>query len=527
MNFPELQQQAFKLIWSADSTVASYLNFYKSFSGLLHQDIPDYFRKPKLAFLSNFTVQGLAEVTKVRGIADNLWAGIYTSPYNQYAQEIINPASQFHVFNPDIVYFIVDLPDPSDAASSIEILDQLLAKSRAKVVIFAKEIADHYRENPQVIFFDFLDWLKKSGHQKSWYSKYMELGDLRLAPVAFPDLAEELLGYAVAISGSTKKCVAVDLDNTLWSGILGEDGLEKIVPNQDLQKFLLSLYEKGIILAINSRNNLKEALEAIDKHPRMILRTKHFAARQINWGDKVSNLIAIAKELNLGLDSFVFLDDDLFQQNLVRESLPQVAVVPIESLKNYAGFKNLKLTEEDVRRGQMYSEERQRKELQTRLKSLDEFLQELNLKVEIAAVDDSTISRASQLTQKTNQFNLTTRRYSEEDLKKFLADGGRAWTVRAKDRFGDYGIVGVAMIMPRDSDWRIDNLLLSCRILGKGVEKELTEFVLNEAKNNGVKRLTAEYLATAKNNQVENFWDSLAFKLAEKDGDRKIYHYDL
>jgi FkbH-like protein len=534
MSFEDYKKQLYTILFDPFAGPAAYLKFYNFLKNLSEESLPSYVRKIKIAFLSNFTINGLPEITKVRGLFHNLFLDIYSSPYDQCAQEILNSESNLYSFYPDIIYLFIDdktLPN----SILIDLIDQLILKSKAKIIVFNSEIINSYSGNNQIIAFDFQSWLSSTGHEKNWYTKYKELGDLRLLPEAFVDLSEKLLGYAVATSGITKKCVVVDLDNTLWQGVLGEDGFDKIIINKSLQEYLLDLFNKGIILAINSRNNQEEALQAIETHPEMILRKKHFAAWQINWGDKVSNMLELAKELNIGVDSFAFIDDDSFQQNLVIEALPEVAVIQAQNqnelcnfLKHYAGFCIFELTEEDIRRGQMYAEERERREFKTKAKTLDQFLKELNIKIEILKVNAATLTRSAQLTQKTNQFNLTTRRYSEEQLDSFLKNNGFAWTISASDRFGDYGIIGLAMIETFPGKWRVENFLLSCRILGRGVEFFLINYLFVEAKKNGIRTIVAEYCPTSKNAQTENFWDEAGFNLIEKDNKgMKLYNYNI
>lgn len=535
MSFEDSKKQLYTLLFDSATGPVAYLKFCSSLENLSVEHLPGYVRRIRVAFLSNFTVKGLPEITKVRGLFHNLLLETYSSPYDQCAQEILNSESDLYRFNPNIIYLFIDAKTLPNSKFLMDLIDQLILRTRAKVIVFNSEIINSYVGNRQIIAFDFPAWLKSTGHKKNWYTKYKELGDLRLLPEAFADLAETLLGYAIAVSGATKKCVVVDLDNTLWHGVLGEDGLDKIVINKSLQEYLLGLFNRGIVLAINSRNNQDEALHAIENHPEMILRKKHFAAWQINWGDKVSNMLELAKELNLGVDSFTFIDDDIFQQNLIREALPEVTVIPAQNhwesinfLEHYAGFSTFELTNEDIRRGQMYAEERNRRELQTELKTLEEFLKELNLKTEVQPVNGITLARAAQLTQKTNQFNLTTRRYSEEQLNAFLNKKGFAWTINAKDRFGDYGIIGLAMVEHSAEKWHVENFLLSCRILGRGVEKYLVDYLFSKARKNGVRTIVAEYCPTSKNSQAENFWDEVGFHLIEKDNKGvKIYNYNI
>ena len=534
MNFNEIQKQVSRLVGEGAGT-AAYLSLERKF-GDFHDEIPDYVRKPRLAFLSNFTIQGLPETVRARGLFHNLLPEIYNAPYNQYAQEILNEKSELYKFCPDVIYLFIDIDTLPSKEELTDLVRHIPIHSAAKIIVFNKEIKAKYPKSTLILPFNFQQWLKDSGHEKNWYTKYKELGDLRLAPGAFPDLAEQLLKFAVPVIYATKKCVVVDLDNTLWKGILGEDGIENIKPNKELQEYLLELFNKGTILAINSRNNKDEALEAIEKHPDMILRKDHFAEWQINWGNKAQNMISLAKDLNIGIDSLVFLDDDDFQLNLIREAFPQIATISfndrqrgLETFKSYAGLSKFEFTEEDTRRGRMYAEERKREELQSSLKTLEDFLRELNLKVSVSEVGEETIPRAVQLTQKTNQFNLTTRRYSEDDLEKFLSGGWKIWTVSATDRFGDYGVVGLLMAEPKGDVWRVDNFLMSCRILGRGIEDKTVDFLFGEAKKNGIKTILAEYIATSKNEQAKDFWDKQGFGLAAqlsggvKDGPKKYY----
>jgi FkbH-like protein len=277
--------------------------------------------------------------------------------------------------------------------------------------------------------FDFATFLNQIGKEKYWYTKYKDLGDLRLAPDAFVPLSEKLLRYVVDFLGATKKCLVTDLDNTLWKGIVGEDGAREVVPNKDIQNYLLELSKLGTILAINSKNNPEDAFETIDNHPDMVLRKNNFAAWRINWQDKAQNIRELAIELNLGLDSFVFIDDSSFEMNLVRDYLPEVAVMPPELIKDYSGFQKSSVTKEDERRGEMYQEEKKREEFKTSFGNIDDYLKNLEIKIKVAEANSKNIPRVSQLTQKTNQFNVTTRRYSEDDIRNFIKNGSKIWTL--------------------------------------------------------------------------------------------------
>ncbi len=542
MTFADLQKEITGLVAKNEASVAPYLSCAKSL-GTIQGEVPSYVRTIRTAFVSSFTIQGLAEVCQAQGIFHNLLAETYMAPYNQFSQEILAFKSGLYAFRPDVVYCMIDAPDVMDDAHLQSLVSTLLERTDARIVIFnfteGKKIdraaAGALNEglgslssnNARVIIFDFASFLDSIGRSEYWYTKYTDMGDLRLAPSAFPALAKRMLAFAVAASGNTKKCVVLDLDNTLWRGIVGEDGPMGIVPDKKIQEYLVDLFEKGIILAINSKNNSEDALEAIESNPAMALKKKNFAAWRINWDSKEKNMAELAEELNLGTDSFVFVDDDPFQRELITDAFPEIAVLPPERLVGYGGFHSFVLTQEDKRRGVMYVEERMRKELQKSLRTEEDFLKELALRVEVSDVSQETIARISQLTQKTNQFNVTTRRYSEQDIQTCLAHGWKIWAISVADRFGDYGVVGVIMVEPKRNVWRVDNFLLSCRVLGRRVEDYLVEHLLKAARHEGVIKIEAMYISSAKNQQTKNFWDTMAFVLVSEDGKEKQYRYEF
>lgn len=516
MIFSEFQRQASRLA-SNNFGVSEHLALARSLSDWRGEP-PLYFRKIKAAFLSTFTVKGLPEIFKARGLFHNLWVETYLAPYDQIAQEILNTQSGLHSFKPDIIYLLTEPADKIESELE-KLVEEWRRASTARVVV-CKNISDNGAS-----FFDFIHWLQKSDNIQHWYTKYKDLGDLRLAPDAFPALADQLLAFSVAAAGVTRKCLVLDLDNTLWEGIVGEDGAEKVKPNTELQKHALALYDRGVILAINSKNNEADALEALKNHPQMLLRPNHFAAWRINWNNKDTNMHEIAEELNIGLDSLAFVDDDPMQQELIRTTLPEVAVVPIAGLKNFSGFHSFNLTEEDKKRGQMYAEERGRKTLQAQTTDINTFLRQLELNIAIKSVEEATVPRVSQLTQKTNQFNLTTRRYSEDDIRQLMKSGWKIWTVQVQDRFGDYGLTGVCMVELQNREWRLDNVLLSCRVLGRGVERALMAYVIEQAMKHGADKVIGEYMPTAKNAPCANYLAETNFNLVAENNGVCRYEY--
>ena len=544
----EIQYAASMLYERRQSAVSEYIALGGSFGEADRAAVPEYMRNIKVAFLSSFTIQGLPEVFRTACLFNNVWADTYSAPYNQFTQEIVNKESALYRFDPALCFLIIDTKDIADDAHLELLVARLRAETTATIVIFNfipdvhesedrksvrfsetlnEKIKTAAQKKARVFVYDLQAFLARSGRDEIWNTKYAALGDLRIHPDAFPALAYDISRWAIAVAGATKKCVILDLDDTLWAGIAGEEGPAAVVPNRALQTFLLDLSKKGILLAVNSKNNINDAMEVLEHHPDMLLRTNDFANLKINWDPKDGNIAAIARELRLGTDSFAFVDDSSFERDVVRTVLPEVAVIAPEKLSDYPGFHTLGVTAEDIRRGEMYREEGARKALESSVASVDDFLRTLELEVAITAVVLETIPRVSQLTQKTNQFNVTTRRYSEADIAGKRREGWHIWSVSARDRFGEYGIIGVCMVEPLGDTWRIDTLLLSCRILGRKIENIVFVFLCNEAERQGVKKIIGEFIPTQKNAPAATFFPSVGFRLAAKDGVRETYEYTL
>ena len=342
-------------------------------------------------------------------------------------------------------------------------------------------------------------------------------------------LAARFSRCLAAIRRPGAKCVVVDLDNTLWGGVVGDDGVEGIkighdYPGnvfRDIQTFIKSLRSRGILLAIASKNDERVALHALESHPDMVLRPGDFAARLINWEPKALNLERIAALLNIGLDSLVFIDDNPVERAHVRAQLPRVKVpeMPADivewpsALRQIEQFDRPKLTTEDVQRADMYAADVNRKQLQQSAGTLQEFLQSLDMTAEVGLCDDRTLDRIHQLIQKTNQFNLTSRRYTKDEVRRMSEDPVRAvaW-LRLRDRYGDMGLVAVGIV--RDAGggvWEIDTLVMSCRVMDRHVERALLAYLAEVARERGGKTLKGIYIATPKNEPVRGFLPAQGF----------------
>jgi FkbH-like protein len=299
---------------------------------------------------------------------------------------------------------------------------------------------------------------------------------------------------------------------------------------------ILDLYQRGIILAICSKNNPEDALGVLHEHPAMLLRPEHFAALRINWHDKVRNLREIAEELNIGTDALAFLDDNPAERERVQMEMPEVHVIQMPSnpmdyasaLQRCPFFERLALSTEDRDRGQYYAGERQRKDLQQSARSLEDFYKSLHMEVEIAEVNAATLARVAQLTRKTNQFNLTTRRYTEQQMSALAQDPHwRVYSLRVRDRFGDNGLVGVAMAERKEDVVEIDNFLLSCRVIGRTIETALLARLAEVARKEGARTLRGRFVPTPKNLPAKDFLPTHGFKLVAETEGTTSWEFDL
>ena len=363
----------------------------------------------------------------------------------------------------------------------------------------------------------------------------------------FLDLyALELVKVARALKGKSKKCLILDCDNTLWGGVIGEEGLHGIKLDRhsypgnifyEFQKSIQRLHERGVLIAICSKNNDQDVWDVLEGHPDCLLKREHLSAWRVNWSDKASNIRSLAAELNLGLDSLVFVDDNPVECGLIREMLPEVTVLQVpEKLYTYPPllnqdglFDTLTLSSEDRQRSQMYRNEANRKCEQAKFETLDQYLASLSLSIAVHRVKDDEVARVAQLTQKTNQFNLTTRRYSEAKIAALNSNPD--WAIirlLVRDKFGDSGLTGVLMASREGETGLIDSLLMSCRILGRNIEKAfvLAAFAIME-RSWKVKAWRAEFIPTQKNQQVADFWPSIGFQEIDRQDGHIFYELPL
>ena len=376
---------------------------------------------------------------------------------------------------------------------------------------------------------DLLDW------------KFYFISQMGLNPKLTKDFRAWWDRKLESIALKRKKCLVLDLDNTVWGGVLGEEGISGIRIGGDypgraflfFQKSLVKLSKEGVILAVCSKNNEQDVLDAWEKNPFMVLKKEHFAATRINWNDKVTNLRELADELNIGLDSMVFVDDSPAERELIRQMLPMVSVpdfpaqpygLPVffrQLVEDY--FKMYTITAEDKKKTEQYRANAARVRARSSFGDYNDFLESLDIRITVAGANAFNIPRIAQLTQKTNQFNLTTKRYTDADIRDFLSKGWKIWCMAVSDRFGDNGITGTVLV---DGD-RIDTFLMSCRILGRGIEEAFLKQVLALLKAQGLRRVRARFVPTAKNALVKDFYDKCGFSWVSENSGEKEYIIDL
>ena len=533
----------------------------------------------RVAFLRSFTIEPVIPLLRAHARLYGVDLTIRTGDFNSYAQEILDPTSWLYEFNADLIVLSTltrdaapelwsaapDLASGEAAAAAGKeiasrltgLLGPLRLRTNASVVIQNLEqpsnpaagILDARREGGQadmiqdvnrrlrrdalehkdVYVLDYDALIARHG-RLHWNDENKWLASR--SPIAADCLtfvAQEYLRYVLPMAGRQAKVIAVDLDNTLWGGVIGEDGVNGIQIGSDypganylaLQRVILDLANRGVLLAVCSKNNPADALEALEKRPEMLLRPRHFVALRINWADKAQNLREIAHELNVGLDSIAFLDDNPAERQRVMLDLPQVYVIDLPAdpsryataLQGSPVFERLNLTAEDLERGRYYAEQRGRSLAASEAGSLEDYYRSLEMKAEIIGVTSTTVGRIAQLTQKTNQLNMTTKRYTESEIQALQDDP--AWTIfgiRISDKFGDNGLVGVVILEFDAEVVDIDTFLLSCRVIGRTVETAMLSHICKLALAHGCTRVTGRFSPTAKNSPAANIYPSHGFR---------------
>lgn len=545
---------------------------------------PGLATKPvRLAVLSSSTVGHLLPSLRVGGLRRGIWVSTYEADYGQYLQELTEPDSGLHAFRPTTVLFALDayhLLRGIDAAASLDQTEAELQQVLARVCECWRLAQERFKAHviQQTVLPVFPALLGNNEHRLpgsrahtimrlNWQLREVAdsdgvdllavdesvIGDgigrwhdpllwhrakQEVSPVAAPFYGDLVARFIAAKQGRSSKCLVLDLDNTLWGGVIGDDGLEGIVLGQGsalgeafvaLQLYAREMAKRGVILAVCSKNDHANAMAPFEQHPEMILKPADIACFVANWSDKAQNIREIAQRLNIGLDSLAFIDDNPFERNLVRSELPMVAVpeVPedpglIPAVIADAGyFEGLSVTEEDRERTKQYQANIAREALQAQAADLPAYLRGLEMELIWKRFDRIGLARTVQLINKTNQFNLTTKRYTEPDVLAIM-DDPRVFglQLRLTDRFGDNGIIAVVIGRAQDdASLVIDTWLMSCRVLGRQVEEATLILVAREPKRLGARKLIGDYRPTAKNGMVRSHYQKLGFTLLEENAD--------
>jgi len=570
---------------------------YKKIRSFLKQHpAPDNLCEVKIALIGSFTLDPLAVCLDVLARQAGFNPSIFQGGFNLYPREILDPSSPLYGFAPDAAIlsldtetffgdacFLTGIDDGNARRNKIgaamgdltNLADSFLKRSPRSILILNslslplrppagipeeksrdgfvnlireanRNLRERFADQPRVFILDLEGCLAAYGKKRASDPRLRYLARIPFAHDFFPHLASEYIVYLRAAFGMARKVLVLDLDNTIWGGIAGEAGWDKIELGDspageayvDLQKHILSLSRRGVLLAVNSKNNYADAAEVFRKHPRMVLKEEMFAALRINWGDKVENMEEIARELNLGLDSFVFLDDSPVERGFVASALPEVLVPRLpddpllfpEFIGSLTVFEKASLTEEDAKKTILYRQRQEAEKLRTESGSLEDYLKKLEMKALIRETGSFTLPRVHQLFGKTNQFNLTTKRYTLPQIEGFLRSGRhKLWNLELSDRFGDNGIVATALVelSPDKKVATIDSFLMSCRVIGRFVEDYFLAHICAACRAAGATKLIGLYAPTEKNAPVKDVYPRLNFNPAGQAEGCFRYELDL
>ena len=555
---------------------AAYHAAVRALDALPVHALPESVRA-RVAVLASFTIEPFLPVLRIEAARAGLWLDTYLGPYGQYLTELLDPNSALYRFRPHVTFLAIDgdvlwhqrwAENPPLRSESVvgELLSPLFGgldvfgRVGSGIVVvndftlprrstegvnafrskatFAHTIAHankHLRlrlaSRDNTFLFPMADVVAQVGRNQAYNWRTHYRGHVTWSDALMAAVAERYVGFALASVGRATKCIVLDLDNTLWGGVLGEDGPAGIAlgphwPGSeflDFQRELIDLQRQGILLAVCSKNNEAEALAVLREHPQMLIREECLAAYRINWEDKATNIRALAAELNIGLDHMLLIDDSPHERAWVRDQISELRVPEVPADPSlYATWVGslpslvvLQQTAEDSRRTEQYRESRSREAYRAGKGTVEDFLRGLGLRVEVGLVNEATLARVVQLIAKTNQFNLTTRRHDEVTVRRKAGAGDwRVYTMSVADRFGDLGLTGIAIAIPGAEVWHIDSFLLSCRVIGKSVETALLARIAADARQARATALSAEFVDSGRNQVAGTFLSNHGFTAA-------------
>ncbi|MCL1942768.1 MAG: HAD-IIIC family phosphatase [Candidatus Azobacteroides sp.] len=505
----------------------------------------------KLAVLSNVNMDPLKHVLQKENDSELYFAG-----YNQWQSELLNPESGLHLFLPEYIFISINAEEfQADISELFECVEFYLERHKGVHVILSNfsyppysvltytdrnaldetglnnRLNDFASTHENVFILDFNRLIRFYGYKSLFDDKYWYLGDIKYSNQGFVVLSRELKNVMASLQNKSKKVLILDLDNTLWGGVVGEEGWQNVNLSVtgvgrifvDFQRKIKQLQQTGVLLAVCSKNNEKDVREVFENNRSMILSWDDFIVHQINWERKSENIIQIADSLSLGLDSMVFIDDNPVEREQVSMAIPEL-IVPdfpkdITVLNQwfvmevvYPFFPKQKITGEDAQKTLQYKRNIDREAIRKRL-DYNLFIEQLNIKLNIFEPSVEGCHRMAQLTQKTGQFNLTGKKYTEPEIRLFLEDENtEIWACEYHDKFGNEGLIGCCIVKTEGTKAIIDSFLLSCRVLGRKVEFSFLEYVLNVLKQNGIKMVEAHYVETPRNHPAKYFYSEAGFK---------------
>jgi FkbH-like protein len=546
----------------------------------------------RIAVLGSSTLAHLLPAMRFAAARRGIWLTTYECDYGQYLQELKDPRSKFHQFRPSAVLFAFDayhLSRGVDAAATetqahaalrgvlsevqecwhsaresfqctvvqqtaLQVFPALLGNNEHRLpgsrhrMIAAVNAALRGLAEAAGIDLLALDTRAAQDGLGRWHDPVLwHRAKQEVTPVAAPLYGDLVLRLVAARQGRSQKCMVLDLDDTLWGGVIGDDGLDGIVLGQGsalgeafvaFQTYVREQMRRGVILAVCSKNDAINAWSPFEQHPDMVLRRNDIACFCANWEDKPSNIRSVAQRLNIGLESLVVIDDNPFERDLIRQELAMVAVPELPEdpalfaacLADAGYFEGVALTDEDRKRTQQYQANIAREQYQSQATDLSSYLRGLDMELVWRRFDKLGLQRIVQLINKTNQFNLTTRRYNEEEVLALMQDA-RAFglQLRLVDRFGDNGIIAIVIgRLTAPDELVVDTWLMSCRVLGRRVEEAMLKLIVAEARRLGAKRVMGQYRPTAKNGMVKDHYTKLGFAALDPDADgNMMYRLDI
>lgn len=540
----------------------SQLNAAKLLPGIAsHPEVSAGLGSLRLAVLGSSTTTQLLPLLRLHAFWEGLRLDIYDAPFGAYQQEILDPGSGLYRFQPQAALLYVNYRDVRPGAAEDEagrwasLWDALRQRAACSVIMNNFDLPVErpwgnleaaqgdagigrlrrlnallaQRAGQGVLLLD-QEHLSACVGKERWHDPRFWLHSRQAVALdALPRYAAEAAALLKAVAGRSRKVLAVDLDNTLWGGIVGDDGAAGLELGEtprgeaflEFQRYLKALRERGVLLAVCSKNDPGRAREPFQSRPEMALRLEDFAAFEASWGDKVAGLRAVARALNVGLDALAFADDNPAERELVKRCLPEVAVVDlpedpsdwVRRLDALRLFEPAAVSAEDSLRTGHFQAEARRAQVREQAPDMPAFLRDLQMVARTGPFAPADLERIAQLINKTNQFNLTTRRYTEAQVRAFMQDPS-CWTlaVRLSDRFGDYGLISAAIARRRGAALDLDTWLMSCRVFGRGVEDLVFNLLLAEARERGAEAILADYAPTPKNDPVRDLLPGLGFR---------------